>query len=152
MFFVRAVVQRVSRGWVKVGDRTVAEIARGLVVLLGVGGGDTGEDAFYAADKVLNLRIFPDGEGKLNLSALDVRGEILLVSQFTLYGDCRKGRRPSFTGAALPEHAARLYEAVAGRLAESGLKVATGEFQAMMSVGIVNDGPVTMLVDSRKDF
>jgi D-tyrosyl-tRNA(Tyr) deacylase len=149
---MRAVVQRVSQGWVKIGDRMVAEIARGLVVLLAVGSGDAGDDASYVADKVLNLRIFPDDEGKFNLSVLDVRGEILLVSQFTLYGDCRKGRRPSFTGAALPEHAARLYEAVAGRLAASGLKVATGEFQAMMSVGIINDGPVTMLVDSRKEF
>ncbi|MGD0623012.1 MAG: D-aminoacyl-tRNA deacylase, partial [Thermacetogeniaceae bacterium] len=110
------------------------------------------DDATYMADKILGLRIFPDGAGKFNHSVLDVQGEVLVVSQFTLYGDCRKGRRPSFTAAALPERAVKLYEAVAARLAESGLRVLTGEFQAMMSVGIVNDGPVTILIDSKKVF
>ncbi len=149
---MRAVVQRVSRGWVRIGERTVAEIGPGLVVLLGVGDEDGEDDAAYMADKILGLRIFPDDGGKCNYSVLDVQGELLVVSQFTLYGDCRSGRRPSFTAAALPERAVGLYEAVAGRLVESGLKVLTGEFRAMMSVGIVNDGPVTMLIDSKKVF
>lgn len=149
---MRVVVQRVSQGWVRIGDRAVAEIGPGLVVLLGVGDDDGEDDATYMADKILGLRIFPDGAGKFNHSVLDVQGEVLVVSQFTLYGDCRKGRRPSFTAAALPERAVKLYEAVAARLAESGLKVLTGEFQAMMSVGIVNDGPVTILIDSKKVF
>ncbi len=149
---MRAVVQRVSQGWVRIGDRPVAEIGPGLVVLLGVGDEDGDDDAAYMADKILGLRIFPDGAGKLNRSVLDVQGEVLVVSQFTLYGDCRNGRRPSFTAAALPERAAGLYEAVASRMAESGLKVLTGEFRAMMSVGIINDGPVTILIDSKKVF
>ncbi len=122
------------------------------MVLLGAGVGDTIDDALYIAEKILNLRIFPDSEGKFNLSVLDVQGELLAVSQFTLYGDCRKGRRPSFTGAALPETAASLYENLVERLAESGLKVLTGEFQTMMEVGIVNDGPVTLMIASKKEF
>lgn len=149
---MRAVVQRVSRGWVKIAGREAAVIGRGLVVLLGAGVGDTIDDALYIAEKILNLRIFPDSEGKFNLSVLDVQGELLAVSQFTLYGDCRKGRRPSFTGAALPETAASLYENLVERLAESGLKVLTGEFQTMMEVGIVNDGPVTLMIASKKEF
>lgn len=135
-----------------IGDRSVASINTGLVVLLGVGNEDAEADAFYMVDKVLNLRVFSDNEGKFNLSVLDVRGELLVVSQFTLYGDCRKGRRPSFTSAAIPERALDLYETVVDRLAKSGLRVVTGEFQAMMSVGIVNEGPVTMLIDSKKVF
>jgi D-tyrosyl-tRNA(Tyr) deacylase len=149
---MRAVVQRVSRGWVKIEERLVAEIGPGLVVLLGVGDEDGDDDVAYLSDKILGLRIFPDGGGKCNYSVLDVQGELLVVSQFTLYGDCRNGRRPSFTAAALPERAAQLYGAVAGRLAESGLKVLTGEFRALMSVGIINDGPVTILIDSKKIF
>ncbi len=130
----------------------MAEIGKGLAVLLGVGDDDGEDDVSYVADKILNLRIFPDDGGKLNHSVLDTQGELLVVSQFTLYGDCRKGRRPSFTGAALPERAVKLYTLVAERLAESGLKVLTGEFQTMMSVGIINEGPVTILIDSKKLF
>jgi D-tyrosyl-tRNA(Tyr) deacylase len=150
--FMRAVVQRVSRGWVRIEERPVAEIGPGLVVLLGVGNEDGDVDAAYVSDKILGLRIFPDDGGKFNYSVLDVQGELLVVSQFTLYGDCRNGRRPSFTAAALPERAEELYEAVVGHLAKSGLKVLTGEFRAMMSVGIINDGPVTILIDSKKLF
>jgi D-tyrosyl-tRNA(Tyr) deacylase len=149
---MRAVVQRVSKGWVRIGDRPVAETGMGLVVLLGVCDEDGDGDVSYMADKILGLRIFSDDEGKLNLSVLDVHGELLMVSQFTLYGDCRNGRRPSFTAAAPPEKAVKLYDAVTGRLADSGLKVMTGEFQAMMTVGIINEGPVTILIDSKKVF
>ncbi len=131
----------------------MAEIGAGLVVLLGVGDEDGEDDAAYMADKILGVRIFPDGAGKFNHSVLDVQGEVLVVSQFTLYGDCRKGRRPSFTGAASrsgpPADCMRRWPS---RLAESGLKVETGEFRAMMAVGIVNDGPVTILIDSKKVF
>ncbi len=149
---MRAVVQRVSCGWVKVEGREKGRIGQGLVVLLGVGNEDSLEDATYLADKILGLRIFPDPEGKFNYSVQDVKGEILVVSQFTLYGDCRKGRRPSFTKAALPEHALPLYEEFLNRLSLSGLRITTGEFQTMMEVGIVNDGPVTILLDSKRIF
>jgi len=150
--FVRAVVQRVSRGWVKVEGRENGRIGPGLVVLLGVGNEDSSDDAIYLADKILNLRIFPDAESKFNYSVQDIKGDILVVSQFTLYGDCRKGRRPSFTTAALPEHALPLYEEFLDRLSMSGLRITTGKFQTMMEVGIVNDGPVTILLDSKKLF
>ncbi len=149
---MRAVAQLVSRGWVRIDGREVAAIGPGLVILLGVGKDDTETDASYVANKILNLRVFPDHDGWFNFSVLDARGELLVVSQFTLYGDCRNGRRPSFSGAACPENALGLYQSLVGHLEKSGLRVATGEFQAMMSVGIVNDGPVTILIDSKKVF
>jgi D-tyrosyl-tRNA(Tyr) deacylase len=149
---VRAVVQRVSRASVTVADRIVGEIGRGLLILLGVGQADTEQDADYLADKCAGLRIFEDAQGKMNLSVRDVGGAALVVSQFTLYGDARKGRRPSFTDAAPPDRAEALYRRFAARLREAGLPVASGEFQAMMQVSLVNDGPVTILLDSGRLF
>jgi len=149
---VRAVVQRVSEAAVSVGGETVGSAGRGLLVLVGVGQGDSEADADYLADKVLNLRVFPDAAGQMNLSVLDVRGDILAVSQFTLYGDCRRGRRPGYSDAAPPEEAQRLYERVVGTLSASGLRVGQGVFRAMMDVSLVNWGPVTLLIDSRKQF
>lgn len=149
---MRAVVQRVSEASVSVKGCKVAEIGRGLLVLLGVSQDDADGDADYMAGKIGGLRIFDDPEGKLNLSVADCGGSVLLVSQFTLYGDCRTGRRPSFTRAAAPEAAERLYEAVAERLRGMGLSVQTGRFGAGMSVALVNDGPVTLLLDSQKAF
>lgn len=151
-FSLRAVVQRVSRGSVSVGGEVLGSIGPGFVVLLGVKTGDTEEDARYLAEKIANLRVFEDEEGKMNRSILEAGGEVLAVSQFTLYGDCRKGRRPSFTGAAPPSEAEALYERFVAFLRETGLRVATGQFQAMMSVEIINDGPVTMLLDSQRVF
>jgi D-tyrosyl-tRNA(Tyr) deacylase len=147
---VRAVIQRVTEASVRVGAEEVARIGAGLVVLLGVGVEDTERDAQYIATKVSGLRIFDDAQGKMNLSAGDVGGAVLLVSQFTLYGDCRKGRRPSFTEAAGPEKAESLYQAVADRLRARGLLVEQGRFQASMQVSLVNDGPVTLLLDSAR--
>jgi D-tyrosyl-tRNA(Tyr) deacylase len=135
-----------------VGEEITGRIGAGLLVLLGVRSGDTEKDANYLAEKVANLRIFADGDDKMNLSVKDIAGEVLVVSQFTLYGDCRKGRRPSYNDAAPPEVAERLYEYFVNRLKEQGLPVATGRFQAMMAVKLVNDGPVTILVDSEKIF
>lgn len=149
---MRAVVQRARYGRVTVAGQVIGEIGPGLVVLLGVGQDDGEEDARYLAEKITHLRIFPDQEGKLNLSVKDSGGEVLLVSQFTLYGDCRKGRRPSFTEAAPPEQALALYERVRALLEEHGIKVATGQFQAEMLVELANDGPVTMLLDSKRIF
>ncbi|HAF17259.1 MAG: D-aminoacyl-tRNA deacylase [Thermacetogeniaceae bacterium] len=149
---MRAVIQRVSRGWVRVEDEEMRPINAGLVVLIGVGKDDDQSDACYIADKILNLRIFPNKEGKFDLSITDLGGDLLVVSQFTLYGDCRKGRRPSFTDAAAPENALLLFEKVLECLRTSGLNIVTGEFQTMMEVGIVNDGPVTILLDSKKAF
>ncbi len=149
---MRAVVQRVSCGWVKIEGEEKARIGRGLVVLVAVGKDDNHEDAAYLAEKIVGLRIFPDAANKFNYSVKDINGEILVVSQFTLYGDCRKGKRPSFTDAAIPEQALPLYEEFLKKLSESGLRVVTGEFQKMMEVGIVNDGPVTILLDSKKLF
>ncbi|HHV35101.1 MAG TPA: D-tyrosyl-tRNA(Tyr) deacylase [Syntrophomonadaceae bacterium] len=149
---MRAVVQRVSRGWVQVEEQEMRPIEAGLVVLIGVGKDDDDSDARYISDKILNLRIFPDQEGKFNYSITDLGGELLVVSQFTLYGDCRKGRRPSFSDAAAPEDALSLFEKLLDFLRESGLRLVTGEFQTMMKVGIVNDGPVTILLDSKKEF
>ena len=149
---MRAVVQRVREARVKVADQWLAEIGAGLVVLLGVENGDNPGDIKYIADKVAHLRIFDDSQGKMNLSALDLHQEILVVSQFTLAGDVRKGRRPSFTGAAEPALAEVYYEQVVQGLRELGLKVATGQFQAEMLVEIFNDGPVTLLLDSRRRF
>jgi D-tyrosyl-tRNA(Tyr) deacylase len=149
---VRAVVQRVAEASCRVGGETVGAIGPGLVVLLGVGGGDTETDADYLADKVLNLRVFPDEAGQMNRSVLDVSGGLLVVSQFTLLGDVRKGRRPSYSGAAPPEEANRLYERFVARLRPSGLPLATGVFRASMDVVLVNQGPVTILLDSRRVF
>lgn len=149
---MRAVVQRVKRGSVTVAERTLGQIARGFVVLLGVGSDDTPDDALYLAEKVANLRVFEDETGKMNLSLLEVGGEVLVVSQFTLYGDARKGRRPSFAQAAPPELGKRLYEQFIAELRRQGLSVAHGEFGAKMLVEILNDGPVTILLDSKKLF
>jgi D-tyrosyl-tRNA(Tyr) deacylase len=149
---VRAVVQRVSRALVRVEGRVTGEIGRGLVVLLGVGKGDAEDDARALADKVAALRIFEDGAGKMNLSVRDVGGGLLVISQFTLLGDARKGNRPGFTDAAPPEEANALYERVCARLRQGGLPVATGVFRAHMAVELVNEGPVTILLDSRRLF
>ena len=147
---MRAVVQRVTRGSVAVKGELVAEIGPGLVVLIGVGSGDKEADAAYLAEKIANLRIFEDRESKMNLSLLDTRGSVLAISQFTLYGDCSKGRRPSFSEAAVPELANELYENVVNNLEQYGLRVATGCFGEHMVVEIINDGPVTLLLDSKK--
>lgn len=149
---MKALVQRVSRASVSVAGEEVGRIGPGLVVLLGVAEGDTEKDAQYLVQKVINLRIFTDSVGKFNLSALDVKGELLLVSQFTLLADTRKGRRPSFESAARPEKAEELFNYAVGLARESGLKVATGRFQQHMQVNIVNDGPVTIMLDSREKF
>ncbi len=149
---VRAVVQRVSRAAVQVEGRTVGAIDRGLLVLLGVGLEDKEADADYLAGKIVGLRIFEDDDGKMNRSVLDVGGALLAVSQFTLFGDVRRGKRPSFDAAARPERARELYEDFVAKLRAAGLRCATGRFQEMMEVELVNDGPVTILVDSRKVF
>ena len=149
---VRAVVQRASEASVRVDGEVVGRIGPGLVVLLGVGRADTERDADFLADKVINLRIFPDEAGQMNRSVLDTGGGLLVVSQFTLMGDARKGRRPSYIEAASPEEAHRLYSHFVERLRPSGLDVATGVFRATMDVALVNQGPVTILLDSRKEF
>jgi len=149
---MRAVVQRVSEASVVVDGQTVGEIYQGLMVLLGVAQGDTSMDAIYLAEKTSGLRIFEDEQGKMNRSVEDISGSVLVVSQFTLLGDCRKGRRPGFTDAARPELADNLYEEYVASLRQRGINVATGVFRADMKVGLVNDGPVTMLLDSRKQF
>jgi len=149
---MRAVVQRVNKAEVRVDGRVVGAVRQGLVVLLGVGKDDTPEDAQSLADKILNLRIFDDPEGRMNLSLLDTKGQLLCVSQFTLYGDCRKGRRPSYDQAARPEVACGLYEAFVAAARAGGVTVQTGQFQAMMEVELVNDGPVTLLLDSERVF
>ena len=149
---MRAVIQRVLDAGVKIEGVEVSRIGRGLLVLLGVGGSDSEQDARYLAEKTANLRIFPDEADRMNLSVLDIEGEILVVSQFTLYGDCRKGRRPSYGSAAGPEAARPLYERYVEYLSEYTPKVLTGRFQAMMEVFLVNDGPVTLLLDSGKGF
>ena len=149
---MRAVVQRVTSAKVEVDDRTVGEIGAGLLVLLGVARDDEQTDADYLADKIIGLRIFRDDEGKMNRSLTDTNGAMLVVSQFTLYGDTRKGRRPSYIDAAEPERANALYEYFVSRSRAQCIKVETGVFQAMMQVSLVNDGPVTILLDSRKLF
>ena len=150
---MRAVVQRVSRARVTVDAREVGSIGRGLCVLLGAGRGDGEAEVAYMVDKIVNLRIFPDDEGRMNLSVLDIGGGVLGVSQFTLYGDARKGRRPAFIEALEPAEAERLYERFLTSLREAGVaKVAAGEFRAEMAVDLVNDGPVTILLDSAKAF
>jgi D-tyrosyl-tRNA(Tyr) deacylase len=149
---MRAVLQRVTRASVKVEGETVGEIACGLVVLLGVARDDTREDATYLVDKVVSLRVFDDAEGRMNLSIADAGGALLVVSQFTLYGDVRRGRRPSWVEAAPPEVAEPLYEFFVAEARSRGARVATGSFRRMMEVELVNDGPVTILLDSRKLF
>lgn len=149
---MRAVIQRVSRAKVSVGGETTGEIGRGILVLLGVSRDDAEKEADFLLDKILNLRIFEDGDGKMNLSLPDVDGELLVVSQFTLYGDARKGRRPSFIEAAAPERANELYEYFLSQARKKLAKVEAGRFQAMMDVELVNDGPVTILLDSSKLF
>lgn len=149
---MRAVIQRVSKAKVSVDGQVVSSISRGLLVLLGVSEDDTEADVQYLADKTVNLRIFEDSEGKMNLSVNDIDGEILVISQFTLYGDCRKGRRPSFTNAARPEKAIPLYESYIKSLANMGRNPKTGVFQALMDVELINEGPVTILLDSKKTF
>jgi D-tyrosyl-tRNA(Tyr) deacylase len=149
---MRAVLQRVTRASVRVGGETVGEIGAGLVVLLGVARDDGESDASYLVEKVLNLRVFEDAEGRMNLSLAEAGGALLAVSQFTLYGDARKGRRPSWFDAAPPELARPLYEFFVAEARARGARVETGSFQAMMEVELVNDGPVTILLDSRKLF
>lgn len=149
---MRAVVQLVKECSVTVAGNETGAIDTGVLVLLGVSRDDTEKDAIYLADKIVNLRIFPDAEGKMNLSLLDINGEALIVSQFTLYGDCRKGRRPSYSKAAGPEKAEKLYSFFIKLVEGFGVRVGTGIFQAMMEVRLINDGPVTLLLDSRKTF
>ena len=149
---MRAVVQRVSRARVTVDGEIAGAIGLGLLVLLGVGRDDAAQDADYLADKVTGLRVFGDDEGKMNRNVLQAGGELLVISQFTLYGDCRRGRRPSFDDAAPPDQANLLYEYFVQAARQRGVRAATGVFQAHMSVELVNDGPVTILLDSRKLF
>ena len=149
---MRAVVQRVKESRVIVEGRLVGEINKGFNVLLGISKDDTIEDLKYIKDKIINLRVFEDENDKMNLSLLDIKGDILAISQFTLYGDCRKGRRPNFMNAMCGDEAKALYEEFVKMLKESGLKVETGEFGAHMNVEIENDGPVTILLDSKKEF
>ena len=149
---MRAVVQRVSRAKVTVGDWTTGEIGRGLLVLLGVGQRDTEQDSIYLAEKIAGLRIFEDADGRMNRSVQEAGGSLLAVSQFTLYGDVRRGKRPSFDEAAPPEPARRLYELFVERIRAAGLHCETGRFQEMMQVELVNEGPVTILLDSMRVF
>jgi D-aminoacyl-tRNA deacylase len=149
---MRAVLQRVTRASVTVDGEIVGQIGRGLAVLVGVEQDDTETDAQQLADKTIQMRIFDDADGKMNLSLAETGGAMLVVSQFTLLGDCRKGRRPSFIQAAPPELAERLYETFVAAVGVQGITVATGKFRAMMQVELVNDGPVTILLDSRKRF
>lgn len=149
---MRAVLQRVTNARVEVVGEAVGEIGAGFLVLLGVARDDTSTDADYLAEKVVNLRVFDDDDGKMNRSILETGGEMLVVSQFTLYGDVRRGRRPSYSDAAEPEKANHLYEYFVERVRSSGVTVETGVFQAMMKVSLTNDGPVTVLLDSQKAF
>ncbi|MGE5840200.1 MAG: D-aminoacyl-tRNA deacylase [Deltaproteobacteria bacterium] len=149
---MRAVVQRVKKAKVDVAGRTVGEIGPGLLVFLGIGHNDSEKDGEYLSGKIVHLRIFSDEQGLMNRSVLEQGGEVLVVSQFTLWADCAKGRRPSFTRAAPPERARMLYEHFTGLIREKGLKAATGIFQEMMEVHLINDGPVTLLLDSEKSF
>jgi D-tyrosyl-tRNA(Tyr) deacylase len=149
---MRSVVQRVDRAGVLIGDKRISEIGKGLLVLLGIEQGDQEDDADYLSDKIMNLRIFEDKNAKMNLSLLDIRGEMLVVSQFTLLGDCRKGRRPSFKEAENPDRARLLCDYFIQKTKNTIARVAQGEFQAMMSVELVNSGPVTMILDSKRNF
>jgi D-tyrosyl-tRNA(Tyr) deacylase len=147
---MKAVIQRVQSAQVLVDGRLTGKIGKGLLVFIGVGKGDGEEDISYMVSKLPDLRIFEDASGKFNLSLKEINGEMLVVSQFTLYGDCKKGRRPSFTDAEEPSIAKNLYERLVHRLKEQGLPIETGEFQAKMEVHLINDGPVTLLLDSKK--
>jgi D-aminoacyl-tRNA deacylase len=149
---MRAVIQRVSRAQVTVNGDIAGKVGRGLLIFLGVAGTDAEADADYLADKIAGLRIFEDENGKMNLAAAEVEGGVLVVSQFTLYGDVRRGKRPSFDAAAPPEHARQLYEYFVHRIREAGLPCETGRFQELMEVELVNEGPVTILLDSAKAF
>jgi D-tyrosyl-tRNA(Tyr) deacylase len=149
---LRAVVQRVKEAKVEIEGRTVGEIARGLLIFLGIGENDSERDCEYLVNKIINLRIFPDEKDLMNLSLMDTVGSALVVSQFTLWGDCRKGRRPSFSKAARPEKAKALYEYFIAVMRDKSVNVETGKFQEMMEVHLINDGPVTLLMDSSKDF
>lgn len=146
---MRVVVQRSKEASVTVDGQTIGEITKGFVLLVGITHGDTMEDAKYVAEKIVNLRVFEDQEGKMNLSLSQVEGEILSISQFTLYGDCRKGRRPNFMEAAHPDHASVIYDQFNQLLREQGVKVETGQFGAMMDVTLINDGPVTLIIESK---
>jgi D-tyrosyl-tRNA(Tyr) deacylase len=149
---MRAVVQRVSRGMVTVDNEVVGRIEHGFVVLLGVADGDTQQDIVWLANKITGLRVFEDADGKMNLSLCDIGGAVLAISQFTLLGDCRTGRRPGFITAARPEEARSLYESFVAEVRGAGIMVETGRFKKHMDVELVNDGPVTLLLDSRKVF
>ncbi|QDV16970.1 D-tyrosyl-tRNA(Tyr) deacylase [Gimesia panareensis] len=149
---MRAVVQRVSRASVTVNGEITGQIEQGFLVLLGVEQSDTQDDVIYLAQKTVGLRVFEDAEGKMNLALADVNGKMLVVSQFTLLGDCRKGRRPSFVNAARPEQANELYQSFVAEVKGHGIAVETGRFQEHMDVELVNDGPITLLLDSRKQF
>jgi D-tyrosyl-tRNA(Tyr) deacylase len=149
---MRAVVQRVSAAHVQAGGTELGRIESGLMVLIAVGKEDTEEDVYYLSRKIVQLRIFEDDAGKMNNSVLDVGGEILIVSQFTLFGDCRKGNRPSFTDAAHPDAAEKLYNRMLETIREQGVQVQTGQFQARMQIQLVNEGPVTLILDSKKGF
>lgn len=149
---MRSVIQRVKNARVEIDKQTVGKIGKGLLIFLGVGDTDSEKDCEYLANKIINLRVFPDENDLMNLSLVDIHGAALVVSQFTLLGDCRKGRRPSFAKAARPENARKLYEYFVGLITKAGVEVATGEFQEMMEVNLINDGPVTLLLDSRKQF
>ncbi|MBW1893925.1 MAG: D-tyrosyl-tRNA(Tyr) deacylase [Deltaproteobacteria bacterium] len=146
---MRAVIQRVKNSRVVVDNNVIGKIGPGLMVLLGIAREDNTKDADYLADKITNLRIFQDENNKMNLSLLDIKGEMLVVSQFTLLGDCRKGRRPSFVSAAGPEKADNLYRHFVEKVSLKGISVQTGQFRAMMDVSLVNDGPVTLIVESK---
>jgi D-tyrosyl-tRNA(Tyr) deacylase len=146
---MRVVVQRSKQASVTVDGEIIGEIAKGFVLLVGITHGDTAEDAKYVAEKIVNLRVFEDHEGKMNLSLSQIEGEILSISQFTLYGDCRKGRRPNFMEAAHPDHASVIYNQFNQFLRDQGVKVDTGQFGAMMDVALINDGPVTLIVESK---
>lgn len=146
---MRALIQRVKTAKVEVGGRKLSEIGKGLLILLGVTGADTEADIQFLVEKISNLRIFEDEAGKMNLSLIDVKGEVLIVSQFTLYADCRKGRRPSFTDAAQPELANELYKKFIQKFKDTGARIGEGEFGAMMDISLVNWGPVTIMLDTK---
>lgn len=149
---MKAVIQRVSRAQVRVEGKIIGEIGRGLLILLGVGRGDTAAEGDSLLNKIIHLRIFEDDQGKMNLSLLDCGGEVMIISQFTLYADCRQGRRPSFSEAGSPEAARSLYESFVDQAKRRGIRVATGIFQARMEVELVNSGPVTILLDTAKNI
>ena len=149
---MRAVIQRVKSASVVVADETIGSIGYGLLVLLGIGAGDREDDLNWLSDKIVHLRIFPDDQNKMNYSLLDLGAQMLIVSQFTLYGDCRTGRRPGYSAAAPPQEAKKRYEAFVQKIRHYGIAAETGTFQAMMEVTLINDGPVTLLLDSDKQF